>query len=40
VGELKEELGIFWQKSRLKLGWNRVHNMDFLLHLFLFRWES
>jgi hypothetical protein len=27
VGELKEELGIFWQKSRLKLGWKRIHNM-------------
>jgi hypothetical protein len=26
VGELKEELGIFWQKSRLKLGWNGAHN--------------
>lgn len=26
VGELKEELGIFWQKSRLKFGWNGAHN--------------
>jgi ubiquitin-associated and SH3 domain-containing protein len=26
VGELREELGIFWQKSRLKFGWNGAHN--------------
>jgi ubiquitin-associated SH3 domain-containing protein len=26
VGELREELGLFWQKSRLKFGWNGAHN--------------
>jgi hypothetical protein len=38
--KLQEKLGIFWQKSRFKLGWNRIHNMGFLLHLLLHRWES